>query len=196
MIAACTFAALDFEIADRRRFSVCAVGLVRVVDGQIVQRYSRLVRPPSSHFSFARLHGITSLDVADSPNFPAVWAEVTKLLVGAQFVAAHHAAFELSVLFATCSRWHLPFPRSRFLCTRHLAERTWGARFARLDRACRHLNIPLVHHDPLSDAEASARIVLEVLGRNATGHVEPEFPGVPARNLLEWLAWSPPPAGD
>ena len=63
-----TWTAIDFETANRNQGSVCAVGLVRVTDGRIVDRYTTLVRPPApvDHFEQDNIavHGITPEHVA------------------------------------------------------------------------------------------------------------------------------------
>ncbi len=155
-----TFAALDFETANNDRTSVCAVGVVRVEAGRIVARERRLVRPPTADFSAARVHGIRLRDVASEPGFPQVWRALLPLFAGAAFIAAHNAPFERSVLDACARRFSVPRPKAPFECTMMLARRRWGLRPTKLCDVARHLRIPLVHHDPLSDAEACARIIL------------------------------------
>ena len=39
------FIAIDFETANHRRHSACAVGIVTVRDGKVVDRFSTLIRP-------------------------------------------------------------------------------------------------------------------------------------------------------
>ena len=51
-------------------------------------------------------------------------------------------------------------PDVRFECTVKLAKKTWGLKRANLAAVSEFLNIPLVHHQALSDAEACARIVI------------------------------------
>jgi DNA polymerase III subunit epsilon len=160
-----TFAALDFETASRQRTSVCAIGVVRVEDGRIRHRYQVLVRPPDTRFSFSSLHGITSGDVESAPPFPVAWREASVLLQGVDLLCAHNASFEISILHAASQRWGSPVPRARFVCTYRLAEKLCGPGFGRLDRACGRLGIALRHHDALSDAEASARIMLAAMDR-------------------------------
>ena len=38
-----TFTAIDFETAQGKRNSICQVGIVRVVDGEIVETYNKLL---------------------------------------------------------------------------------------------------------------------------------------------------------
>jgi len=155
-----SFVALDFETATARPESACAVGLVRVRAGSIESRCSRLIRPPRKAFTFTPVHGISWRDVADAPAFREVWAELERELEGATFIAAHNAPFDERVLRACCRFARVPPPALPFRCTLQLVRRLLPGRPASLPAVCRHLGIPLRHHDPSSDAEACARLVL------------------------------------
>ncbi len=154
------FVAIDFETADNRRDSACAVGLIRVRRGRISDREYRLIRPPRKEFRFTYLHGISWEDVCDEPDFGEVWPELTSFLRGAKFLAAHNAPFDRSVLRACCDVHGLPHPKVPFECTVQLARRAWELPRNGLAVVCEHLGIDLEHHEALSDAEACARIVL------------------------------------
>jgi DNA polymerase-3 subunit epsilon len=167
-----SFVALDFETADYRRDSACALGLVRVDGCRITQRASCLIRPPRPHFSFTRIHGITWVQVVDQPTFGQLWPELVLLLDGAAFLAAHNAAFDRHVLEACCATAGLPPPQLPFVCTLALARKTWGLYPAGLADVCAYLRLPLNHHDAASDAEACAGIVLEAWRRAAGSGAE------------------------
>jgi DNA polymerase-3 subunit epsilon len=154
------FVAIDFETADYYRDSACAVGLVRVERGRIVERSHYLIRPPRRRFVFTYLHGITWEMVADQPTFGELWPDLTAGLEKAAFLSAHNAAFDRSVLLACCAAYGLKPPSLPFLCTVDLARQTWDLFPTKLPDVCSHLNIPLEHHNPASDAEACALIVL------------------------------------
>lgn len=154
------FVALDFETADSGRDSACSVGLVRVEEGVITRRLHRLIRPPRRDVMFSYIHGITWEQVKGEPLFAEVWRDVEPVLEGAEFLAAHNASFDRSVLRACCERAGLELPLLPFECTVKMARRAWGLRPAKLPDVCRHLGIGLRHHDALSDAEACAQIVL------------------------------------
>jgi len=70
------FAAIDFETANNARDSACAVGVVIVDGGRIVDRLSALIRPPSRTFLFTHIHGLSWNDVKDAQPFDAVWGGV------------------------------------------------------------------------------------------------------------------------
>ncbi len=154
------FTAIDFETANRDRGSACSIGLVRVEKGHIVERASHLIRPPSPWFEFSSLHGITWQQVRAEPCFGALWPTLEPFFEGVDFVAAHNASFDASVLYACCSWAGVPVPQVRFVCTVKLARQRWKIRPTRLPNVARYLGLPHEHHDAASDAEVCARIVL------------------------------------
>jgi DNA polymerase-3 subunit epsilon len=155
-----TFVALDFETADYPRDSACALGLVRVENHRIVQRAYHLIRPPRRRFSFTYLHGITWEDVALQPTFAELWPNLTPILEGVDFLAAHNASFDRSVLQRCCETAGLAPPGLPFQCTVQLARQTWNIFPTKLNNVCDHLGITLKHHFAASDAEACALIVM------------------------------------
>jgi DNA polymerase-3 subunit epsilon len=155
-----TFVAIDFETADYGRDSACAIGLVRVEGTRITRREKRLIRPPRRDFVFSYIHGIEWKHVAAEPAFLQVWRSLATVLDGADFLAAHNASFDKSVLRACCAAGGVELPPQPFECTVKLARATWGLRPTTLPDVCRHLRLKLDHHDALSDAEACARIVM------------------------------------
>jgi DNA polymerase-3 subunit epsilon len=165
-----TFVAIDFETADHGPDSACAVGLVRVEGLKIVHRESLRVRPPRHRVLFTHVHGITWEMVKDAPRFADTWPRLAPLLNGASAVIAHNASFDRRVLATCCQAAGLGVPALPFLCTVQLARRTWRMKPNDLPSVCRRLGIGLVHHDPLSDAEACARIVIAAtVGTEVTG---------------------------
>lgn len=155
-----TFVAIDFETADHGRDSACAVAMVRVEAGAIVSSTVRLICPPRSAFQFTWVHGISWAQVAHQPCFGDLWPALASVLEGASFLAAHNAPFDRSVLNACCVRHGLRSPTLPFVDTVKVARQAWSLNPAKLPDVCRHLKIPLRHHDPASDAEACARIVI------------------------------------
>jgi len=158
-----TFVAIDFETANYSADSGCALGLVVVKGGRIVRREHHLIRPPARDFVFTHIHGLTWQDVQGAPTFAEVWADLRELLEGVTFLAAHNARFDRNVLSACCHSYRLRKPTQPFVCTVEVARSVWGVFPTKLPDVCRHLNIPLRHHNASSDAEACARIVLAAL---------------------------------
>jgi DNA polymerase-3 subunit epsilon len=168
-----TFAAIDFETADYESDSACSVAIVKVADGEIVSRWHRLIRPPRRQFVFTYLHGIAWSHVADQPSFGELWPELALQLEGLQFLAAHNAGFDQAVLLRCCANAQIQPPRLPFKCTVQMARETWDVFPTKLPNVCRFLNIPLIHHNAESDAEACARIVLAALQADRPARRQP-----------------------
>lgn len=157
------FTAIDFETADYGADSACALALVHVEGVEIVGRDLFMIRPPRARFAFTHIHGITWAHVRGEPSFAEHWPEIAARLARATFLAAHNAPFDRSVLVACCGAAGTAPPKLDFHCTVQLARRTWrprGLSRANLPAVCEYLGIALNHHDPASDAEACARIVI------------------------------------
>ncbi|MEI8241955.1 MAG: 3'-5' exonuclease [bacterium] len=162
------FAALDFETADYGRDSACALSVVIVEGDRVVDTWTRLIRPPRQGFVFTYLHGISWRDVHDKPTFGELWPEAAKRMEGVDFVAAHNASFDRSVLRACCELSGHKHATSPFLCTVKVARSAWGIFPTTLADVARHLKIPLKHHDAASDALACAQILIRAREKGHT----------------------------
>jgi DNA polymerase-3 subunit epsilon len=138
------FVAIDFETANYERDSACAVGFVKVVDNEIVDKVVHLIRPPTRDFVFTHIHGLTWSDVAESANFGELWPNIELLFEGVEFLVAHNASFDKGVLNACCASYGIPTPSLPFQCSVQIARRTgywhlcgWGPRGRPLDADAR-----------------------------------------------------------
>ncbi|RJQ82356.1 DNA polymerase III subunit epsilon [Pseudonocardiaceae bacterium YIM PH 21723] len=168
-----SWVAIDFETANPKRGSMCAVGMVAVEDGRPVDSFSTLVKPPSAAAEFSpwnmRVHGITAGDVAAAPTCSEVLDLITRFTAGRPLVA-HNASFDASVLVQSHQLVGKPAPQIQMFCTMRLAKRLWP-----------HLDdhkLPTVatatgfsslnHHAALSDAQAAAHVMMAGLTLNKT----------------------------
>lgn len=147
-----TFTAIDFETAQGKRYSICQVGIVRVVDGEIVETYSKLVQPPDNFYFFrnTEIHGISAVDTENEMTFAEIWHEI-KPFIENQNLVAHNASFDVSCLKQTLDFYAIEHPTFEQFCT----YRIYGENLADL---CRKHKINLNHHDALSDALACAEL--------------------------------------
>jgi len=99
--------------------------------------------------------------VKNKPDFATVWNSLSDWLEGASFFIAHNAAFDKSVLRACCEFYNLPYPRIPWKCSYRNVSKVFWPRLPnqKLSTVCRFLGIELNHHEALSDARASARIL-------------------------------------
>ena len=162
------FVAIDFETANHSRDSVCSIGIAVAERGRIVVLEQRLIRPPINDFFFTHIHGLTWNEVRNEPSFAEVWKALLPVVADADFIAAHNASFDQSVLRACCATYRIRLPKQPFVCTVKVARSVFGIYPTKLPDVCRHLRIPLSHHEAGSDAEACARIVLAAMDRGWT----------------------------
>lgn len=155
--------AIDFETANERRGSPCAVGFAKLRGLEVVEAGSFLIRPPEFRFADFNisLHHITP-DMCESA---ATWAEALEVLsaiIGTSLVLAHYTPFDIGVIRDTCADTGTVCPELRFACTRQIARVVWPdlASYCLPDVA-RVAEVRLdAHHDARSDALAAAEVAI------------------------------------
>jgi DNA polymerase-3 subunit epsilon len=160
------FAAIDFETANEKRASACAVGVVVIENDEIVQVVEHLIQPKEVRFSYhnTRIHGITAEDVKDAPTLTDIWEDIWPVLEG-KLVVAHNAGFDFSVLRHSLYANDIEFPELSYLCTVNIARKAWPDLPSHsLGFLAECLDIGLHRedgiHNAANDAEAAARVLL------------------------------------
>ncbi|MBC9943118.1 3'-5' exonuclease [Leucobacter sp. cx-328] len=169
------FTAIDFETANSHPSSACAVGMVRVRDGKVVDRASWLISPPESHGEFLpfniKIHGITPAMVSEARG----WAEQLDELrefIGDDVVVAHNASFDMGVIKSACAETVTPTPRLKYLCSVQVSRRTYDIPSHRLPLAAAAAGFAeFAHHEALADAEACAAIISDAAVRHEVADV-------------------------
>lgn len=161
-----SFTAIDFETANSQRGSVCAVGLARVVSGEIVERASWLIKPPSGidHFEPRNvgIHGIRAQDVVTALGWEESLAAIFLFAAGGRFVA-YNARFDASVMRSATEATGIDLPQHEFYCAMELAQGHLDIPRHRLNDVTDHLNLPpFEHHEAGADAIACASVVLAI----------------------------------
>lgn len=153
------FTAIDFETMTAEFTSACAIGIVRVENNVIVQKFYSLIKPiPDSRTGKNTfVHGITPEMVEHAPTFEELWPRIKGFLVH-QNIVAHNAKFDLDVLDATSDWYNIDFPIKEVYDTMSFTR-------CGLAESCAAANIPLQdHHDALCDATACAELMLFTRG--------------------------------
>jgi DNA polymerase III epsilon subunit family exonuclease len=161
------YAVVDIEttgFAPRLGDRIVEIAMVRVSeDGTVEDEWSTLVNPLRDVGPTA-IHGISPEDVAGAPTFGEIAGDVLKRLRGAVFVA-HNAQFDYEFLATELSNLGLLVPGTPILCTLKLAYRLYPRLTNhQLTTCCETAG--LVHegcHEALSDAKATARLLLVLL---------------------------------
>ncbi|KIL47814.1 3'-5' exonuclease [Jeotgalibacillus campisalis] len=167
------FTAIDFETANRSRNSICSVGVVEVTDGIITNEYYSLINPMQPFDAVnCGIHGIFEQDVKSAPTFSEYWP-VLKGQLENKMIIAHNASFDMGVLRASLDASNHSYPMIDYGCSYILSKKAFPAlQSYRLSSIASMLDIPLMHHQALDDARASAKIVLEIASRKEIATIE------------------------
>ena len=152
------FTAIDFETATGYRNSICQVGLVRVENGIITKELNVLVQPPDNYYwsRFTDIHGISAKDTVNVSTFDQVWHQIAPYIENQNVVAHNGFGFDFPVLNKTLDYYNLATPDYNKFCTYKIYR-------SNLANLCQEHNIPLNHHDALSDARACGELWLRRL---------------------------------
>ena len=159
-----TYVALDVETANQYRNSLCAIGLVKFVDGEITDKFYTLINPEQEFRGInIGIHGIHPDDVINAPTFPEVRKQIIDF-IGGNIVVAHSAQFDMSVLKNVYEKYHLPIDNITFICSMLIAREAFPElKNHKLDTVSNSLSIELDHHNALSDAQASGLIISHLM---------------------------------
>jgi DNA polymerase-3 subunit epsilon len=170
------FTAIDFETANGSPASPCAVGLVKVRDGKLVDGLATLITPPPGFNYFSpgniQVHGIRPSDIDDAPT----WEEVLSLILAfadGDILIAHNAMFDMGVLKKSAEAIQTPLPQISYACTLEISRKTYNLESYRLNSVAYAIgHEEFKHHDALADADACARIMVHAADRHGVESVD------------------------
>lgn len=190
------FTAIDFETANPSNASACAVGLVRVRDGVVVDKTGWLIRPPAGHDVFfdlnTRIHGITADDVVSAET----WTDQLPALasfIGDDVLVAHNAGFDMAVIKRACEATGDACPSYRYACSLQVARRVYQLESYRLPFVAAEAGFAeFAHHNATADALACAHVMIDAARRVAADDIDllAEYCGV----RVSQIATAPAPS--
>lgn len=171
-----TFNAIDVETANTDRASICQIGIVHVVDGQIEDTWKTYINPEDWFDPWiVDIHGISEDMVASSPTMPEVRDELRRRLRGT--IVISHTAFDRVAFERAMLKYDLEQLQVTWMDSAKVARRWWQKYAKRgygLKNIASDLGIDFNHHDALEDARATALIMLRVLKESG-------------RDIQDWL---------
>ena len=159
---------------------IIEIGAVKVLDGQVVDRFSQLINPGCAiPHRISRLTGITTAMVYDKPSAGEVLPHYLKFL-GDGVLVAHNLAFDMRFLNAELRRWNGSIISNKSLCTVRLARRLLsGLRSKSLSSLAHFYGIQIRdRHRALGDAEATASVLLRMQTRLQSYHKVEDLTGL------------------
>jgi DNA polymerase-3 subunit epsilon len=171
------FIAIDFETATYKPESAISIGLVKYRDFEPVDSYYSLIRPPELYIrpDFTDIHGLTTDDVKDAPDFGYLWEHEIKRFIGSPFMAqtllaAHFARFDMGVLRAVLDHYSLPLPAISFFCSCELSRNVWPEFPSHsLTNLAEQFGIVYEAHNALADAETCGKLVRLAAEKTGSG---------------------------
>ncbi|WP_085992867.1 3'-5' exonuclease [Oceanobacillus senegalensis] len=167
------FISIDFETANEKRHSPCAIGIVVANEKEIVDEFYSLINPMTSFSTLnTYIHGIQEKDVMDAPTFPELWPKLREYIWG-ELVIAHNASFDMSVIRNTLDHYQLSYPQLDYLCTVKLSQKVWpDLENHKLNTLAAFHGFELEHHHALEDARVAARIMMKLFEKYETSSVD------------------------
>ena len=154
------FVAIDFETMTPEYTSACAVGLVKVKDGIVQQKFYSLINPipdDRDQTNF-HIHGITREMVASAPTFAQLFPQVVEL-IGSLPIVCHNRGADIIIMQRCMDYYGLTgIDTANNYCTFEMTGLS-------LTACCAKFGVDMgTHHDALDDASACAKVFLACQG--------------------------------
>ena len=191
-----SFVGIDFETLYPQRVSACSVGMVKYIDGEIVDRFYTLIRPPFDYPGkcgsvLTWIHGLTEDMVKDARTFEEILPEMESFVDGLPLVA-HNACVEracirdASAFYGVETKLDYENIFDTLTLSRQAEAKLGiseeGPGTHQLDTVCKRFGISgNNHHNALADAEMSGNLMVlfrKILSEGETIEVA-ETPSTP-----------------
>lgn len=174
------FVAIDFETMTPELTSACAVGIVKVVDNVISEKFYSLIKPipDGRNERNTFIHGITEEMVANAPTWKELFPRIESLFES-RVIVCHQASTDINILSELNRYYGITIGRCMTYDTYEITHKSL------MDSCCDYGIDPGIHHDALCDASACAELYLACLGIKfkKPNYVKVSKPGMKAREL-------------
>ena len=170
-----SFVGIDFETLFPQRVSACSVGMVKYNDGEIVDRFYSLIRPPFDYSGkcgnvLTRIHGLTEEMVINERTFEELLPEIEVFVEGLPLVA-HNACVERACIRDTSAYYNIKTKLDyenifdTLVLSRQVEAKLGisveGPGTHQLDVVCKRFDVACGHHhNALDDAEMSGNLMV------------------------------------
>ena len=155
------FSAIDFETANPKRVSACALGYAKVSNCEIVETKGYLIKPVGGHAPFqSKIHGIKDEHTFDKPEFRELFPEIQDIF---NYPLVAHSLFDKQVLNALSEHFDLGLSFEYIDSSSIAKEKLPDLKNCKLKTLVKHFGLPAFrHHDATEDAIACAKIFLKL----------------------------------
>ena len=171
------FVSVDFETLYSHRVSACSIGMAKFKNGELVDEFYSLIRPPFDFFDkkghvLTWIHGFTEKDFENEKNMAELMPEIENFIENLPLVA-HNACVERNCFSQTIDYYGIAtntnlsdfidtYPLSRVI-EKKLGISINGTGTHSLDGVCKRFNLPdFEHHNALDDAKMCGFLLLKL----------------------------------
>lgn len=153
---------IDTETTGRSVTSEIIEVAICDLNGNMV--YESLVRPTASvPRAAARIHGLTTEMLVNSPTWNEVWQDLLPL-IACRTLIAWNASYDRRMVEFMTARYRLELPIIRWRCAmQYVKEQMKSRRGTTLSEACRHFGVEMGTHRAATDAVATAKLLQKFL---------------------------------
>lgn len=155
----------DIEILNQDPTSVCAIGIVELIDQKIHSTYYSLIKPRNLSYDVYRykVHKIKSKSLIHERNFQEVWQDI-HFYFEDSLVVAHDIQGDMLYLREVLKQNHIPYPSLRMSCTNVLAHLLYpNIKKYNLTELAKMHDFHFQAHHALEDAKATTFLLLKMM---------------------------------
>jgi DNA polymerase III subunit epsilon len=156
------FAVIDVETANPSLSSICQVGVVHFVEGEIYDSWKSFINPEDYFDPInVSIHGIGADEVRFAPKWADIYPKICSVIQ--DNIVVSHTAFDRVSVARACERSGLKSHEFRWLDSAKVVRRMWPM-FSRrgygLASVALQLGIQYRPHDALEDARCAGEVLL------------------------------------
>ncbi|WP_373498435.1 exonuclease domain-containing protein [Desulfococcus sp.] len=162
------FIAIDFETANPKRVSACALGYAKVRNCEIIETNGFLIKPVGGHAPFqSKIHGIKEEHTFDKPHFGELFPIIKEIF---KYPLVAHSLFDKQVLNALSDHFDLGLSFEYIDSSAVAKDKLPNLKNCKLTTLVKHFGFPAFkHHDATEDSIACARIFLKLINDEREG---------------------------
>lgn len=158
------FTALSIKMANETPTSLCALEIVIVKQGRIIEQKNWFFRPAEMRFEPVQIkrYAVFPRDVIDASDFSSQWMEIKSYLEN-EAIICHQAIHVWSTLCQILDYFNLPYPNCQLICTMMLARCAYPDLHSRkLSELCSYLKLDYNPLDSGGSASACTQLFLRL----------------------------------
>lgn len=157
--------AFDIEILNQDPTSLCAIGIVELVDLKVQSTYYSLIKPRNLSYDAYRykIHKIKPQSLYHEKMFHEVWQDIQHYFEDS-IVVAHDIQGDMMHLREVLKQNHIPYPKLLMSCTNVLAHLVYpDLKKYNLIELSHYIGYDFKAHQALEDAKATAHLLVKMI---------------------------------